>query len=98
MKTTDLQTILRLDSIYSLLTLTERLHVRGVLLGWYWAAFPERLQPLAEWIEQSNYIPPDTIYGHDRLPYVVAEDGTKILCEKYAKQTENFKQQLLKLI
>lgn len=94
MKTTDLQTILRLDSIYNLLTFTERLHIRGMMLGWHWASFPERLQPLINWLVQSTYTPPDLVYGQDRLAYVV-EGEERVLVKEYAQQTSglhnNFK-------
>lgn len=89
----NLQIVLRLDTIYGLLTFWERMAVRGYMQGYRWAVLHDKARLLLHFVEDTNCNPPILRVGQDRLTYV-----DNVLIKDYAKQTADFGRELKELI
>lgn len=49
-----LQDVLRLDTVFGLLSYHERINVRGVMLGWDWAVLSDNAHNLADWLQDKK--------------------------------------------
>ncbi len=92
-----LQQILRLDSIYKLLTSTERYNVRGKLLDWYWAKLTEPVQNLMRFLQDNEVEIPMLRVGQDRLTYVVKPDEL-IPLDVYRQENKELKKILNQIV
>lgn len=84
-----LQDVLRLDTVYGLLQYHERINVRGVMLGWDWAALSDNVRAFAEWLRYNAIVGfevPALRVGQDRITYVYDElSGVLYTIEDYRK-------------
>lgn len=89
----DLQIVLRLDTIYGLLSFWERMRVRAYMQEWDWGELPEKAEKLLYFVRDTGYVPPSLLVKEDRLTYV---DG--VLIEEYIKQTSDLDKYLKLLV
>lgn len=89
----DLQIVLRLDTIYGLLTFGERMRVRGYMQEWDWAELPEKAEKLLCFIRDTGYVPPPLSVKEDRLTYVGG-----VLIDDYIKSKSELEKELKSLV
>ncbi len=92
-----LQQILRLDSIYNLLSSAERTNVRGKLLDWHWATLSESIQNLMQFLQANEVEIPVLKVGQDRLTYVVKPDELKPL-DVYRQENKELQNGLIQIM
>lgn len=79
-----LKNILILDSIYKVIPWTDRVIIHLLFQDKVTKVSP-LIEDLYEWMIVWGWLPPELVYGQDRLLYVKLSNGERILALEYRK-------------